>query len=93
MVFVPARCQWTWMSSAQLNDDVIMDIALSLSILGMVRTFSMSFFFFSFLTSCTPSLVAGVAVWSSNDMTVCMGAIGGEWDHNNVISSLSSGTV
>ena len=48
-------------SLAQSNDNIAMDIALSLSLLIMVCTLSVSFVP-SFLTSHMPSLVAGFSV-------------------------------
>ena len=72
-VFMPSR--WVLMSLFQSNNNVAIDVTLSL---GVSITLHVSFvpFSLSFLTSCTPLLVVRFTQQPSNDMVVGLGGVG-----------------
>ena len=72
-MFLSAR--WVSTSLTQLNDNFILGILFALGSLAMVHIFPISFSL-SFLTSCTPSLVAGFATWSSRGMALGSSDVG-----------------
>ena len=75
VVSVPVRCQWALTSSAQSNNNVVIDIVLLLGMLVMV-CISLVSFFPSFLTSCMPLLVVVFTTLSSRGSTVGLGNAG-----------------
>ena len=95
VVFVPARCQWALMSSAQLNDVIVMDAMLLLGVSIMVGVFFVSPMP-SLLTFCMPLLAIGFMTQSSVGTMLGLGSVG--WwltmgDHVGEVVAKLPGTV